>query len=93
MKLFGDGLSQIVSKRPRNFVAKLMELFPEKVIFRKPLVHKDGKVEMTCCVFKNADIKPMHFRGIGPNKKTAKLAAAKCAIHEMKRRNIIKKDK
>jgi hypothetical protein len=89
MKLFGDGLAQIVSKCPRNFVVKLMKLFPEKVIFRKPVVLNDGKVAMTCCIFKTADDKPMHFRGIGPNKKMAKLAAAKYAIHEMKRRKII----
>ena len=36
-----------------------------------------------------SESKPMHFKGIGRNKFSAKLAASKCALREMKRRKII----
>ena len=36
-----------------------------------------------------SDEKPMHFKGIGVNKNGAKIAASKCALRELKKRNII----
>ena len=70
-----------------------MELFPEKVIFRKPEIMKDGKVSRVVVVSRTlSDNQPLHqhFKGIGRNKDSAKLAASKCALREMKRRKIIK---
>jgi len=89
-KLFGNQLEKIMKVKHKNFTAELMELFPEKVIFKNPEVMKDGKVSRVVVVSKTlSDSKPMHFRGIGRNKLSAKLAASKCALREMKRRKII----
>ena len=89
-KLFGDQLEKIMKVKHKNFTAELMELFPGKVIFKNPEVMKDGKVSRMVVVSKTlSDSKPMQFKGIGRNKLSAKLAASKCALREMKRRKII----
>ena len=90
-KLFGDQLEKIMKVKHKNFTAELMELFPEKVIFKNPEVMKDGKVSRMVVVSKplSESSKPMHFKGIGRNKLSAKLAASKCALREMKNRKII----
>ena len=65
-KLFGDQLENIIKKKPKNHTAKLMELFPEKVIFKKPEIMKDGKVSRVAVVKKTlVDDHPMTFKGIG----------------------------
>ena len=89
-ELFDDDLYEIVRKKPKNFTARLMELFPERVIFKKPELQKDGKIARTVLVFRSlTDDKPMHFRGLGLNKISAKMAASKCALRELKKRKII----
>ena len=89
-KLFGEQLEKIMSVKHKNFTAELMELFPKKVIFKNSEVMKNGKVSRIVVVSKTlSDSRPMHFRGIGKNKLSAKLAASKCALREMKRRKII----
>ena len=65
-KLFGDQLENIIKTKPKNHTAKLMELFPEKVIFKKPEIMKDGKVSRVVVVKKTiSDDHPMTFKGIG----------------------------
>ena len=89
-RLFGDQLQKIMKVKHKNYTAELMELFPGKVIFKNSEVMKDGKVSRIVVVSKTlSESKPMHFRGIGRNKLSAKLAASKCALREMKRRKII----
>ena len=65
MKLFGNQLEKILKvKKHKNFTAELMELFPEKVIFQKPEIMKDGKVSRIVTVSKTfSDSKPMQFKG------------------------------
>ena len=87
-KLFGDRLSEVVRKMPKNFIVRLMEEFPERIEFNRPEMMKDGKVSIIVRVYKTED-DPMRFKGIGLNKKAAKVAAAKCAIRELKKRGII----
>ena len=90
VKLYGDDeIMAVVKKRPKNFVAQLYELFPERVEFSNPTVKRD-KVYVTVSIFKSLSRdQAMYFRGIGLNKKAAKYAAAKCAINELKKRKII----
>ena len=86
--LFGDRLSDVMHKMPKNFIVRLMEAFPERIKFNSPEMMKDGKVSIIVRVYKTED-DPMRFKGIGLNKKAAKVAAAKCAIRELKKRGII----
>ena len=90
-KLFGNQLEKVMKVKHKNFTAELMELFPGKVIFKNPEIMKDGKVSRMVVVSKtlSESSKPMHFKGIGRNKLSAKLAASKCALREMKNRKII----
>ena len=88
-KLFGKRMSEIVKKKPQNYIVKLYEAFPERIKFNNPVIEKDGKVSIIVRVYKTDD-DPMRFKGIGLNKKAAKVAAAKCAVRELKRRGIIK---
>lgn len=79
------GMANVIRKKPKNPVKQLFEKFPELVTFEKPVVTKSKTVSMVVMVGQKKD----KFRGIGPNKKTAKLAAAKCALRELKRRHQI----
>ena len=75
--MYGQTLSTIVQKPPKNFIAQLHEKFPDEVKFGIPEVRKnDGKVSMLLSI----ESIQRKFRGIGVNKKMAKLAAAKCAL-------------
>ncbi len=78
-------MSNVIRKKPKNPVAQLFEKFPEKVTFDKPVVAKSRIVSMVVIV----GPQKMKFRGIGSNKQTAKLAAAKCALRELKKRDKI----
>ena len=78
-------MSNVIRKKPKNPVTQLFEKFPEQITFEKPVVTKSKTVSMVVLVGQNKD----KFRGIGPNKKTAKLAAARCALREHKKRNKI----
>ena len=81
-KMYGQTLSTIVQKPPKNSIAQLHEKFPEEVKFGNPEVRKnDGKVSMLLSIESNE----RKFRGIGVNKKMAKLAAAKCALRVFKK--------
>ena len=64
-----------------------MEKFPERIEFSKAVIERDGKVSIIVRVKTPADI--YKFKGIGKNKKSAKVAAAKCAVIELKKRGII----
>ena len=76
-KIYGQTLSTIVQKPPKNSIAQLHEKFPDEVKFGNPEVRKnDGKVSMLLSI----ESIQRKFRGIGVNKKMAKLAAAKCAL-------------
>ena len=77
------GMSNVIRKKPKNPVTQLFEKFPEQITFEKPVVTKSKTVSMVVLVGQKDK-----FRGIGPNKKTAKLAAARCALRELKKRNI-----
>ena len=77
------GMSNIIQKKPKNPVTQLFEKFPEQVIFKKPVVTESKTVSLVVLVGQDKD----KFHGIGPNKKTAKLAASKCALRELRKRN------
>jgi endoribonuclease Dicer len=78
-------MSNVIRKKPKNPVTQLFEKFPEEVTFEKPFLTKSKTMSMVVMVGPKKD----KFRGIGPNKKTAKLAAAKCALRELKKRRQI----
>ena len=44
--LYGDKLSKIVLEKPKNFIVRLYEAFPERVEFNVPELLKDGKVSI-----------------------------------------------
>ena len=56
-----------------------MEKFANRIEFRNPVV-KNGRVMLDAVIDKTNK-----FRGIGDNKKAAKVAAAKCVIRELKK--------
>ena len=89
LKLYGYKMQKIIKKKPRNFITKLMELFPERVSFSKAKVLPDAKVSREVTVKRNDHDDPLTFRGIGPNKNLAKLAASKCALRNLKCLGII----
>ena len=79
-------MAKLIKEKPKNPVKIIFERFPEKVQFKNVISRPDGKVSMEAVVsFQNGDKK---FRGIGDNKKFAKTAAAKCAIRELKKKNM-----
>jgi len=79
------GMSDVIRKKPKNPVAQLYEKSPKPVTFDKPVVTNSRIVSMVVIV----GPQKMKFRGIGSNKQTAKLAAAKCALRELKKRDKI----
>jgi len=81
--MFPD-MSKVINEKPKNFVKIIMERFPEKIKFGKSVTSIDGKVSMVAEVQVGAKVEK--FRGIGRNKKLAKLASAKCAIRELKKK-------
>ena len=68
-----------------------MELFPSKTKF-KPPKEKEGtdkvvvEVEISLETMKH----PLRFKGSGNNKKQAKVAAAKCALRELRKAKVSK---
>ena len=79
-KMYGQTLSDILEKPQKSFVAQLYEKFPEKIKFETAEVRKNGKVAITVKIDERKE-----FKGIGANKKMAKLAAAKCALRKTKK--------
>ncbi len=77
------GLSNVIRNEPKDPVTELLKKFPGDVTFEKPLVTSSKTVSVVVKVGKD------EFLGIGPNKRMAKLAAAKCAFKEEKKRNKI----
>ena len=79
-KIYGQTLSDFLEKPQKSFLAQLHEKFPEKIKFEMAEVHKDGKVAVVVKIDERKE-----FKGIGANKKMAKLAAAKCALRKTKK--------
>ena len=76
-QIFPD-MERIIKEKPQNPIKIIGERFVENVKFQKPEA-KDGKV------FVEVHIGDRRFCGKGDNKKMAKLAAAKCAIRQLKK--------
>ena len=75
--LYGSSMSDIVKNPPKNHLALLYEKYPGKIQFEKAGIRKDGKVIM------EVKVDDGRFQGIGKNKSSAKLAAAKCVLRFM----------
>ncbi|CAB4054972.1 DICER1 [Lepeophtheirus salmonis] len=71
-------LDQIVALKPKNYVTKLYELFPERISFG-PSKKVGNKIEKTVSL-RMKDDKVYKARGIGPKGKIAKISACKCLI-------------
>ena len=83
-KIYGQTLSDVLERPQKSFMTQLFEKFPvnngHKIKFETSDVSKDGKVTVVVKIDEQEE-----FKGIGPNKKMAKLAAAKCALQKTKK--------
>ena len=61
----------------RNPTSVLDEMYPASCVYGKPIVRKDGQVEMTL------DVANRNFRAVSRNKRQAKLELAKAALREL----------
>ncbi|XP_061400920.1 endoribonuclease Dcr-1 [Musca vetustissima] len=72
---------------PKSPIRELLELEPETAKFGKPEKLADGRrVRVTVEVFCKGT-----YRGIGRNYRIAKCTAAKCALRQLKKNNLIEK--
>ena len=78
IRIFAD-MPKLISEKPKNPVKVVMERFANRIQFRNPVV-KNGRVTMEAVIDETNK-----FKGIGDNKKLAKVAAAKCVIRELKK--------
>jgi hypothetical protein len=76
-------MDELIRKKPKNPIKILLERFPGNVAFQKFVYDSRASIDVVVGGSVGAG---MRFRGIGPNKKVAREAAAKCAIRELKRR-------
>ncbi|XP_054733232.1 endoribonuclease Dcr-1 [Anastrepha obliqua] len=81
-------IEQFSNSVPKSPIRELLELEPETAKFGKPEKLADGRrVRVTVDVFCKGT-----FRGIGRNYRIAKCTAAKCALRQLKKQGLIKKD-
>ncbi|XP_030371583.1 endoribonuclease Dcr-1 [Scaptodrosophila lebanonensis] len=80
-------IEQFSNSVPKSPIRELLELEPETAKFGKPEKLADGRrVRVTVDVFCKGT-----FRGIGRNYRIAKCTAAKCALRQLKKQNLISK--
>lgn len=86
-KMMGPEIEQFSRSVPKSPIRELLELEPETAKFGKPEKLADGRrVRVTVEVFGKGI-----FRGIGRNYRIAKCTAAKCALRQLKKNNLINK--
>ncbi|CRL07309.1 CLUMA_CG020288, isoform A [Clunio marinus] len=86
-KMMGPEIEQFSCSVPKSPIRELLELEPETAKFGKPEKLADGRrVRVTVEVFGKGI-----FRGIGRNYRIAKCTAAKCALRQLKKNNMINK--
>ena len=87
-KLYGNKISEVLEGLKKNFTSRLLESYPGKVIFESPVVIlTEDKEKVSVDVKIKVGNENLRFRGIGTNKRCAKMAAAKCAFFGMQNRN------
>ena len=81
---------EVIRMKPQSPVKTLFEMFPERVTFRKSSkTPARSNKTITVVEIASANGKSVMFRGQGNNGKAAKDAAARCAIREVKKRNLV----
>jgi endoribonuclease Dicer len=86
-KMMGPEIEQFSRSVPKSPIRELLELEPETAKFTKPEKLADGRrVRVQVEVFGKGV-----FRGIGRNYRIAKCTAAKCALRQLKKNNMINK--
>ena len=89
-KLYGNKISEVLEGFKKNFVSRLIESYPHSgnVIFESPVVIlTEDKEKVSIDVKIKVGNENLRFRGIGMNKRCAKMAAAKCAFIGMQNRD------
>ncbi|CAO1443231.1 unnamed protein product [Diamesa tonsa] len=86
-KMMGKEIEQFSCAVPKSPIRELLEMEPETAKFGKPEKLADGRrVRVTVEIFGKGV-----FRGIGRNYRIAKCTAAKCALRQLKKVNLISK--
>lgn len=81
---------EVIRMKPQSPLKTLHEMFPERVTFRKSKTQpKSTNKTIFVAEIATANGESLKFKGQGNNGKAAKEAAARCAIREVKKRNLV----